>query len=286
MSSRAGNSSRRRKERVQTVMDHSKFQDLSVATIVAAFHEKEIRSLDDLAGKLKQALADPRGRPQPIDFTRAGRSAAEREDTRVRHAKPKIPFVWNGTTYDPADISRLDGRMAGFLVRYVDGRPEMYVMDDPHLRSLAVQTVAMGRLVDSAINWASEAPSGSSGPNAGPADYGGSTIIVSPPPFSQGSKSIPPAADLQVWSDDRFQGTGLNVPAGKQFSDLTAVYRFWPFSDWNDCISSALPCKSACLFWEHVDFAGSFLLLDLKPGVKNFEDFGWNDRISSVQNFG
>lgn len=288
MRSRAGNPSRRRKEQVRTVIDRSNFQDLSVATIVAAFHEKEIRSLDELAVQLQKALADPRGGPQPMDLSIPGRAAAERADIRVRHTNPKIPFIWNGTTYDPADISRLDGRPAGFLVRYAGGRPEMHVIDDPHLRCLAVQTLAIGRLVDSVTTRPAknflEGPD-DTGRYFGPAVLD-RTIIVTPPPFSQGSRPIPRSADLLLWSDDKFQGTGLTVPAGMQYSNLTQVYGFWPFSDWNDCISSAMPCDSACIFWEHIDFGGSFLIIDLELGVSNFEVFGWNDRISSVINLG
>ena len=289
MSTQRSDSSRRREERVQAVIDRSNLQDLSVENILAAFRERDITSLEELVGQLKKAMADPRGGPQPIDFSAAMGTGAGREDSAVRHAPPKIPFVWNGTTYDPAGISRLDGQAAGFLVHYVGGRPEMYVISDPHQRGLVVQTLAIGRLVGSVIRWASkdfsESP-GNTGPHTGPVGLLDSTIIVSPPPFSQGSSSIPPVADLHLWSDDNFQGSGLTVPAGKQYSDLTGVYRFWPFTDWNDCISSAIPCSSACLFWEHVGFGGSFLLVNLHLGVRNFEDFGWNDRISSVQNFG
>lgn len=287
MKSRAGKPSRKRRDQVQTVIDRSNFKDLSVATIVAALHEKEIRSLEELAGQLQKALADPRGRPQPIDFSRVAHAAAERENPGVRHPEPKIPFVWNGTTYDPADISRLDGRTASFLVRFVGGRPEMYVIDDPHLRSVVVQTAAMGRFVDSVKGPSKDLTesAGYAGLHFGPAFLDGA-IIVAPPPFTQGSQSIPATDDLRLWSDDRFQGTGLTVPAFKAYSDLTAVYSFWPFSDWNDCITSAMPCKSPCIFWEHIDFAGSFLLIDLHLGVNNFADFGWNDRISSVWNLG
>jgi hypothetical protein len=77
------------------------------------------------------------------------------------------------------------------------------------------------------------------------------------------------------------------TPPQRQWSDLTRVRRGW-FGDWNDVISSLGNSRSLRVFSEHINGQGSSLTLS--PGWEAFNLVhvadGWNDRISTITNFG
>lgn len=80
------------------------------------------------------------------------------------------------------------------------------------------------------------------------------------------------------------------LAAGRAYQNLTKVGRskilWWYSSDWNDVISSVSWCRYGVSLFEHIDYQGSELYLQAGCNTPNLVDLGWNDRASSVVNWG
>jgi hypothetical protein len=61
---------------------------------------------------------------------------------------------------------------------------------------------------------------------------------------------------------------------------------WWYTSDWNDVISSVSWCRWDVTLYEHIDYGGSQLFLPAGCNTPNLVELGWNDRASSVVNWG
>ncbi|MFD2938235.1 hypothetical protein [Spirosoma flavum] len=85
-------------------------------------------------------------------------------------------------------------------------------------------------------------------------------------------------------------GAGLCVPAGKAYSDLTRVGRtkviVGYINYWNDVISSVSWSRWHVSLYENTRYGGSELLLPAGCNTPDLGVLGWNDRASSIVNWG
>jgi hypothetical protein len=92
------------------------------------------------------------------------------------------------------------------------------------------------------------------------------------------------------YTSHRGGGNSLSLQPGFLYKDLTNVHMsgMWPFgSDWNDQISAVTLNGATVVCAEHTNFEGSTLLLSPQSGnLIDLSPLGWNDRISSVWNYG
>lgn len=85
-------------------------------------------------------------------------------------------------------------------------------------------------------------------------------------------------------------GAWLCVPPGKAYSDLTRVGRTKVVvgytSYWNDVISSVSWSRWHVSLYENIRYGGSELLLPAGCNTPDLGVLGWNDRASSIVNWG
>ena len=286
-------------DQLRDAVRKSNLPDLEWGTILGAFRDEGIGSLEDLAKRLVLTFRDPLSAPQAINLGAIMRRTPKRDLVAIVHKVPKYPVLCDGVVYDPGDIVRFNGQALLYIVDGTFGGNILVVEDHETIRTLLV-TYLFGGIAARAADIAAVAEGKAVPPSVPPlrpqfvpaeSGLGGEQPGTEPPPFDQYPyrnpwPGIPSSPDLHLFSDHGFTGSRLDVRAGTQWSDLTKAYIFWPFDDWNDEISSMHPTTSAAIFKEHVDFKGSFLIAPRNYYVYNFEDFGWNDRISSVLNMG
>jgi hypothetical protein len=285
-------------DQLRDAVRKSNLPDLEWGTILGAFHEEGIGSLEDLAKRLVRTFRDPLSAPQAINLGAIMRRTPERDLEAIVHKVPKYPVLRDGVVYDPSDIVRFNGQV---LLYIVDGtfRGKILVVEDHDTIRTLLVTYLFGGIAARAADIAAVVESKAVPPSVPPlrpqgvpeSGLGSEQPGTEPPSFDQypyrnPSPGIPSSPDLRLFSDHGFGGSRLDVRAGTQWSDLTKAYIFYPFDDWNDEISSMQPTSSSAIFKEHVDFKGSYLIAPKDYYVYNFEDYGWNDRISSVLNVG
>lgn len=92
------------------------------------------------------------------------------------------------------------------------------------------------------------------------------------------------------FSDIHENGDVICLAPGRAYPDLTGVGRtkvLWWYSDfWNDVISSVSWCRWDVTLYEHTNYGGSQLWLPAGCNTPNLVELGWNDRASSVVNWG
>ena len=198
---------------------------------------------------------------------------------------PTIPFLFNGTLYDPADIVRFNGQELHTIA--APGRDHLIVTDDGALINTWMQMTYASNYPHRA-KVVTERGSGSggvsttdfgSGVGGGTPGGGGFTL---PFPGHASAGEGPPRAIL--YEHINYGGASKDLFQGWGWSDLTGVYHglFGLGGDWNDYISSiqAIPGAIWVGLWEHVNQGGSSI--SLEGGSLDLTDVGWNDRASSV----
>jgi len=88
------------------------------------------------------------------------------------------------------------------------------------------------------------------------------------------------------YDDANWSGNVKSLSPSTWYPDLTKVIRnvFW--HNWNDVISSVDQSRSYRVAWEHINAQGSAIAFQPGFGIGNLADWGWNDRISSLANYG
>jgi hypothetical protein len=89
-----------------------------------------------------------------------------------------------------------------------------------------------------------------------------------------------------IFYDDVGGGNVKSLQPSQWYHDLTKVTRNYFWKNWNDVISEIDFSRSYRVAWEHIDGNGDALALLHGQGIGNLADIGWNDRISSIANFG
>ncbi|WP_159029786.1 hypothetical protein [Streptomyces marincola] len=84
---------------------------------------------------------------------------------------------------------------------------------------------------------------------------------------------------LDLWVHMDWQGNGFRVPSDEKVADL----RYYGA---NDVFSSISACRFAYSIFEHIDFRGNEYMLNAPCSLSYLAASDWNDKISSVINWG
>lgn len=290
-------------EKVNRVINSSNFKDLTPETLLQAYEEEGIRSLEDLTKRLIAAIQDPNGRPQKISYDLFSEPTPKEILDKIEHKVPEVPFRVDRVEYDPKDIVRFNGKELCYISTSRSRGSELLVIEDKNVWSSFLQTNALASLVSSdpsssdpiylgakggrsvVVNVTTTDTRSFPGGGAGSVGTTDATVVVGQPPHTKGTVGSLPTS-VTMYNDADFDGYSIELEAGKEFFDLTSCYIFWPFDDWNDEISSIAATLGNCVYFEHVHRWGSSLVLERTVGRRNLLEIGWNDRISSVVNFG
>src|SRR5262245_55332070 len=82
-------------------------RDAAPEELAAQLRDQGIDALDVLVSVLARAAtqpADRRGAAEPVDIRRFSQPTPPELVARIQHRPPRIPFVLNGTVYDPHDV--------------------------------------------------------------------------------------------------------------------------------------------------------------------------------------
>jgi len=260
--------------------------DAAREDVVSRLRDEGIDALDVMVEVLAQATRkEPgvRGRSRPVNAQRLSNGTAPERAPQIVHRVPQLPFLLQGTLYDPADIERFNGKELHFLS--TPGRDHLVVIDDravmenwwqlsyvsSNLKTLANHVEPSTLPPPTPPNFDLPPPRGSSGPE------GFSSPAIPAPP--------PPVPHTNFYEDIFNGGSRLALGAGRQYEDLTEVpWTFLGTGDWNDTISSIeMILTHTTILHEHVHLSGStFTTGHNEP---NLLVHGWNDRASSVQTF-
>jgi hypothetical protein len=292
---------------------------LSKTQLLSEFNREGICDLDALAERLVNCGLERLAPPAPdtaIDFAALAGGPCRETEERIVHRRPNVPFTVDGVLYEPDEINRFDGQSLHFVLKRKSDKDKMLIGFKDRglfiglLRSqwMAAQVgVSQGSVLPGVslqgmcCNWEGFPgglawvcrPCGDQGKGGGGGATGGST---------GGTKAIPfPASGEAIFYEHAgFTGEKLSVPGNPAtaYSNLTKVNRsgilFWAES-WNDAISSISLNKCIVQVFEHINYEGTSLLLESSkdesttfgnPTHVNLVDLGWNDRISSVVNWG
>src|SRR5262245_11472719 len=258
----------------------------SPSQVMKALAEAGIRDLEEL---VRRVIGRPGARPDPIDlFARPPEPQAPRKD--IERKPPKIAFTVGNVTYDPRDIKRFaDQALCLVPRRTATGEDELlgFVGSD-WLRSLMdyIRMVQIGSL---ASGGASPSPNGSVGiqTSVGVGPYQGGKQTAAVP------AGIPPGHEVpsliaRFYVDPNFAGDSTRLRGNKQVSDLTKFSRgFFGLGDWNDVISSLQTDGATLVLYTDINYQDDDALLVMPTWVyASLGLYGWDDRVSSIQNFG
>jgi hypothetical protein len=280
-------------------LDRLRFED-----ILAALEQDGIRDLEQL---VKRELAEARRYAEAaarIDvFSSAAMPAAD-EATNSIHRPPEMPILIDGVLHDPKDITRFNGKALHFIAP----RPG----SDEHLRAYSgdkwQQSLSLYIQMRDMLSLFDVTPLDFPIPGVMPPPGPGGPGFPPPPPFvpvpgSPGTSHDPPRpeptpppatppprpSEAQFFSDAGYSGDWLWLGPRLQWSDLTRVSRartlFWS-SDWNDVISSVISWFGIVVLCEHINLGGSSFGIQAGIPIFNLASYGWNDKTSSIVNWG
>lgn len=244
--------------------------------VVAGLREKGIDSLDLLVAVLMRAArqsTDTSRAAQPIDIRTFAQPTPKEIAERIRHKPPLVPFVLNGTLYDPQDINRFDGRELHFVAG--SSRDELVAFDDRNVIARfweQTYVAAMAGTLATAGAGDSAAPDDAMG-------LAGTRAWVGPwyawPDCDDGNGAYYYSDAGPDW------GSTLYCPPNRGYRQLSKVCRgFLCTGDWNDVISACQGCNIHVIaMYEHKDWGGSSYT---GWNQSQLSYLGWNDRASGV----
>jgi hypothetical protein len=263
----------------------------SVPEVMAALRQAGVKDLEDL---LKRLLANTEAEAEAVDvFASVPEPPPDRS---FSHRPPRIPFTVSGVTYDPVDIKRFDGQPLHFVCRQFGHATELIgLVGDEWVRALTTyaQLVRLSQLA---------APAAGLGPTSAyhvpayPVLVG--TYTDPRRPFNRETASagavtagLAPPQDVpslicRLYQHANFRGVGLIIRPGTAYADFTKIGLLGGGGTWNDIVSSVKSDGATVLLFEAINYVGSTLLVMPYDLLTNLETVGWNDRVSSVKNFG
>jgi hypothetical protein len=302
-------------EKVHNVLQalhKDRIDTLTKEALVRAFNDDGISDLEGLAEhmlkRIKKDTAIQQTEPHVIDFAALGKRTPQDVARSIIHVAPEVPFILDGVAFDPEDIRRFDGQALVFIpIVAADGSNRLQVFHDEIREVLAgyFQMRQIGYLIspnDFPIPGVSNPPPGT--PPGQPPQPGDPPVIVGcggttgipcgapqppPGPAPTHTEPNPPVTrgQVQMFDDADYSGNWFWLAKGFMWKDLTRVSRGGFFGgDWNDAISSLSSTDTSCIYCEHINLEGSTLLLGPNKPIPHLSSLGWNDRISSVWNYG
>ena len=245
-----------------------------VPEVMAALRQAGIKDLEDLVRRL---IGNTEAEAEAVDLFASVPEPPP--DSSFSHRPPKIPFTVSGVTYDPADIGRFDGQPLHFVCRQIGHATELIgFVGNEWVRAITTyaQLLQLSRLAAPAY------PVLTAGGPYGP--EGAVTGAGQPPPPPD-----LPSLICRLYEHANFRGAGLLIRANLAYSDFTKirVLAAGPGGGtWNDFVSSVKSDGATVLLFEAINFAGDTLLVMPNDLLTNLETVGWNDRVSSIKNFG
>lgn len=259
-------------------------RDANPEDLTAEFRKQGADGLD-LIALLARRAAQPRPDPATaqswIDVSQFARPTEPRAAARIVHRVPKVPFLLNGTLYDPQDIERFNGRELHFVLAKDE---PLLVIDERPLIAKWWELTYLTSVVAGAEK-------------AEQYQYGGHQTVSEPQTVTPQRSPWPkdPYIPLKpkgtyFYEHAHYRGDSLHLRPNREFRDLSKVGRgFLGLGDWNDIISSVqMYFTYVCVLHEHIGgHAGGGMSLTLFSNgttrfLANLEDVGWNDQASWV----
>lgn len=238
-------------------------------------------TVHDLAEQLKR-------HGLPFSYSKLRTKTPQEIVSRIVQRVPKVPFILNGTMYDPKDITRFNGYELHFVP--APSGDHMLVVDNPGLIKSWLRLLHYEKNGYTMRQTAQ--PGAHYGGHVYPSSQPGTPIVPSVPiPSPGGGEAGGELPGFGLFSvstgDDRTffyehinsGGASFVLHKGRAYRDLTRVYMF-PFGNWNDEISS-LSGSNIVTLYEHINFGGQTLILN--GPINSLVEYGWNDRTSSVK---
>jgi hypothetical protein len=243
---------------------------------IGALHEDDVlevlreQGITTLESLVRQALGAPRSAaPVPVAPVGVATAGSRAASERIVHRPPSLAVIVDGVEHAPEDLSRFDGRPLHFVAsRTSGGEPRLLAFTDDQPLRIALWASALVRRHQGAT------PASEVEERAGA-------------PFTRGT--------VQMFEHAGFDGDWFWLQAGFGYSDLTRVYHgpIWSRGDWNDTISSVSATDCDVTYYEHTNWGGSSFFSPAYTGDPtgghawgDLGAIGWNDRISSVANWG
>ncbi|MCC6287938.1 MAG: hypothetical protein IT249_08635 [Chitinophagaceae bacterium] len=297
---------------VLKALQKDRMDTLTRQSLVNAFKDDGIFDLETVAEhmmkRIKKDAEVQRTILRAVDFSLLGQITSKDIAKNIAHKVPEIPFLLNAVEYDPKDIIRFNSNALLFIpIKRRDGSEWLQVFHEDIKPSLA--SYLQLRYIDSLINqldfpgFPPQTPPGTPPGTSTPGiptivGCGGTTGVACGAPPAQPPKNTPPPthvepqppitySQVQMFEDADYSGDWFWLDAHYMWTDLTEVSRGgWFGGDWNDEISSLSSTYATCVYCEHTNLQGSTLFLGPNSPTPHLSKFGWNDRISSVVNYG
>jgi hypothetical protein len=230
-----------------------------------------VEALERTAGAHSEARASSELLSKyPSGATKPERAPSERTlaPAAMIHRVPDVPLVLDGEVLeDPEEITQLNGQPLSYTPLRTRTGVALAAFTDPRAMvseaSQLVRRMAEGEILEAR-----------------------SEHICTSPPFNLPDR-VQFFWDINESGDTiGLNGTHEGQP-GEAFRDLTEIdHGFLGFGDWNDEISSVSQCRWDVSLFEHINFGGSQLWLRAGCNTPNLVELGWNDRASSIVNWG
>lgn len=245
--------------------------------VVSALRKHKVDALDLLVEMIGEQQAARRNRNLVRPFSASDVQPASRRSKRTGppHQQPRLPFLLNGTLYDPADVTRfnetdLDFVAAGDKILTFDDRS---IVDNWLQTSLL--TSAMASSDEATLSRFTEPGTVSPTSVDGPGKFTSGGWVPVP--------VAPPVPHTNFYEHINFEGDRFEVGEDLACNDLTQASMGWFSGSWNDQISSVQFVRTQwAVLGEHVNFDGSRLVLHWQQNASNLVTWGWNDRASAV----
>ncbi|MGH3365777.1 MAG: hypothetical protein ACRDOY_01055 [Nocardioidaceae bacterium] len=256
-------------------------RDAAIEDITAQLRQEGYDALDVVVAALANASRQPthnRRSQHPVDVRRFSEPSPRELVAEIVHRAPMVPFVLNGTLYDPADIKRFDGRELHFVAG--DGG-QLLAFDDREIIARTWELTFASRMPPNLAEREGRGQAGAQGvqkPSVLVDDMGPVPWPWWPTHGAPGTYFYEDSG-YQNWGDD------LHLRPHYGYSDLTRVSAgFLGSESWNDRIS-AYQCWGTyvVVLFEHVNYTGNTYTTTYGLSHKELTSIGWNDRASSIQ---
>lgn len=251
-----------------------------------------VSSLEDLLSQIRDAQNARKGEDLQVPIKLLQRQSAKgRKSDSIVQRVPRVPVLVAGVLYDPADIRRFDG----VELHFVQPAGSHLLAFSDHALMLNWWRLSYVTALQAALEPYGDLPSVPAPHQPGQVQpqWGPLPVPMPPipgPPFNPGPGSGGPSYDtnqVQLFDEQWYRGDPLQINRNRGFADLTRVSRgFLGLGDWNDVISSVhVPWGRICVAHDHINWEGQSITLRWDVIHTNLEQYGWNDRISSIEHW-
>jgi hypothetical protein len=230
---------------------------------------RELRSRVEALERTAGASSEPLSLSEllseyPSGATKPDRAPSETTlaPAEIIHRAPNVPLILDGEVLeDPEEITQLNGTPLHYTTLRTRTGIALAAFTDP--QALITEPRKLVRkMMEGAIPAAAH------------------TDVCTSPPDSLGER-------VQFYEHINESGDTFGLNPFQFYPDLTRARRgVLGLEDWNDTISSVSQCRWNVSIWEHTQFHGDHHMLRAGCNTSNLGELGWNDRASSVINWG